>query len=64
MTSRVVELNVGGVVYATTMATLTSDADSLLSRWFSEQSPSLATDQTGRYSGPCLHVRWAKKASC
>jgi len=64
MTSRVVELNVGGVVYATTMATLTSDADSLLSRWFSEHSPSVATDQTGRYSGPYLHVRWAKKASC
>ena len=50
MTSRVVEVNVGGVLYATTIATMTSDADSLLAEWFSSPSPSLATDNDGRYS--------------
>ena len=61
MTSRIVELNVGGVVYATTAATLTStatlttattltsDADSLLSEWFASSSPSLSSHSDGRY---------------
>ena len=49
MTSRIVELNVGGVVYATNAATLTSDADSLLSEWFASSSPSLPSHSDGRY---------------
>jgi len=46
--SRVVELNVGGVQYATSASTLMHDADSLLAHWFSSASPALATDSNGR----------------
>jgi len=49
MTSRIVELNVGGVLYTTTLATMKSDKDSLLGQWFSSAPPSLSTDSNGRY---------------
>jgi len=48
MSSSVVELNVGGVHYATCTTTITSDCGSLLAEWFSSASPALATDNNGR----------------
>lgn len=47
--SQVIELNVGGVHYTTTMQTLTSEKDSKLNSMFCENLNSLTKDSKGRY---------------
>lgn len=46
---QVVELNVGGVFYSTTPATLTREPDSLLGRLFSGAAPPPPKDAKGKY---------------
>jgi len=45
----IVELNVGGVSYTTTLATLLADKTTLLAELFGEGRDSLAKDSKGRY---------------
>lgn len=44
----VVDLNVGGLLYTTSIATLTKDEGSLLTSWFKEDQDSLSRDSKGR----------------
>ena len=48
--SSVVELNVGGTVFTTTLGTLRFEQDSMLARKFAEDSPfgQISTDKDGR----------------
>lgn len=45
----VVELNVGGVFYTTSLATITKDEDSLLSAMFVQRTEQATKDSKGRY---------------
>jgi len=45
----VIELNVGGVFYATTLSTITSEPNSLLARTFSTPGKSMTKDTKGRF---------------
>ncbi|PAA64690.1 hypothetical protein BOX15_Mlig020689g1 [Macrostomum lignano] len=45
----VIELNVGGVIFATTLETLRSESDSLLAEWFQQPERHLAKDSQGRF---------------
>lgn len=47
--SEVVELNVGGVFYTTSLKTLTQDPDSSLCQTFAEKKDNLIKDAKGRY---------------
>ncbi len=44
-----VELNVGGVFYTTSLKTLTQEPDSLLCQWFSGKRETLIRDAKGKY---------------
>merc|ERR1719495_922853 len=46
--SRIVDLNVGGILYTTTIDTLTKDPDSMLFKMFSSDLRSLIKDKKGR----------------
>ena len=48
---KIIELNVGGVLYTTYLATLRSDRDSLLARLFPENGATISVpqDEAGRY---------------
>lgn len=47
--TEVIELNVGGVFYTTSLKTLTQDPDSLLCQWFNGKKEVLGKDAKGKY---------------